>query len=453
MDEIEKQSQLSEDDSGTPKIHKDVYGRTGKQRLRHFSFILACQVVSVFGSTLTAFALGVWAYQQAGSVTVYTLIYFVVAGSSAIAAPFAGSLIDRWNKKTVLMCSALGSALISLVIAFLYSFDVLTVWHIVGLALVNGVMMSFSKPAITAAVKMLIDEDDLVRANGIMATGFGLVTLVAPAIAGYLLLKIELIGILIIDLTTFIVGLAALVVLKLPPTKLAPEVPVWEGVKFAWGYLQKKSALLWLIGFYATINFFIGMIVIMLQPMVLSFSDSAGLGLVMTLGGFGYIFGAIFMSVWGGPKRKIYAIYGVAVLMCLGMVVAPMYTNIWIICLAAFLLSVSLPIAMTCNQAIVQMKVATEVIGRVDGLGTLFIGICIPFGYLIGGQFAELIFEPMMMQPTESLAWLNHLYGTGKGRGIAVMISVISIILLLIVFAAISHGKIRNIELELPNEK
>lgn len=429
-----------------------VDNRSSQQRLRHFAFILSGQVVSIFGSALTSFALGVWVFQKAGSVAAYTGIFFAAALGTVIAAPFAGTLVDRWHKKKILLGSSLGSAFVSALIAIFYFLDSLDIWFIIICAFLNGIAIAFSKPAITASVKILIDPDDLVRANGMAAAGFGLTTLVAPVIAGFLLLKIDLLGILLIDVVTFSIGIFVLSFLRLPTRELAPTEPIFTSIKFAWNYLKEKDALLWLIGFYFILNLLTAGIVVVIQPLILTFTDASGLGLILTVGGFGYLLGAILIGVWGGPKRKIFAIYGAALFMGIGMGILPLSTNPVIVSIGAFLLAAALPISLACNQAIIQKKVHSMYIGRVDGMGIFFINISMPVGYLSAGLLAQNVFEPFMLSASYANALFTPYYGVGEGRGIALMISMIACGLVLAVLVASLLPKIRRIELELKDE-
>lgn len=427
--------------------------RTGAERFRHFQFVLFGQVLSIFGSALTAFSLGVWAFQEAESVSAYTSIFFATAFGTVIALPIAGSLVDRWQKKPILIISSLASALISLIIALLYFSNMLEVWLIVICAGINGMAMAFSRPAITASIKLLIDPDDLGKANGLAASGYGLTALVAPVSAGYLLVKLDLIGILIIDLCTFMIGIVVLSFLKLPKRQLAPEESIIKSIVFAWRYLKERNALLWLIAFYFILNLFAAAIVVLIQPLVLTITDASGLGLVLSIGGVGYLFGAILMGVFGGPKRKIIAIYASALLMGLGMSLLPLSTNLAYLAAGAFLLAMALPISMASNQSIIQKKVDSQYIGRVDGMGMLLIKIATPLGYLAAGPLAELVFEPYMAVEHSSNALLASIYGTGQGRGIALMVSFISIILVIVVLLAVCAPKIRRIELDLEDRE
>jgi MFS family permease len=426
--------------------------RTPKQRMHHFLFILIGQVVSIFGSSITSFSLGVWAYQNIGSVAAYTSIFFAGAMGMAIASPFSGVLVDRLDKKKVLILSSVVSALISCVIATFYFLDSLEIWVIILCAGLNGIAMSFSTPAITASVKLLIDPDDLARANGMSAAGFGFVALLAPVIAGFLLLKIELIGVLIIDISTFVVGLAVLSFLRLPKRELAPEENILKSIKFAWAYLKRKDALLWLIGFYFVLNFLTAGIIVLVQPLILTLTDASGLGSILTIGGFGYLCGAILIGVWGGPKRKIFAVYVSALFMGFGMTLLPLSVDIIIISIGIFFLAAGIPVSTASNQTIIQRKVSSSYIGRVDGLGRFFINIAMPMGYIVAGTLAELYFEPFMMLENDNNAFFVDMFGVGKGRGIALMVSIISILLVMVVILATLLPKIRRVELELEDE-
>ncbi len=427
--------------------------RNGQERLRHFSFILLGQLISVFGSSLTSFSLGVWAFQEAGTVTAYTSIFFAVAFGTVIATPFAGALVDRWDKKTILLLGTIASAMISATIATFYLLDRLEIWLLVLFAGLNGVAMSFSRPAITASVKLLIDPDDLARANGILATGYGFISLLSPMIAGLLLVQIELIGILAIDLATFILGFLALFLLRLPKRELPKEEPIIASLKFAWEYLKQKNALLWLIGFYFVLNLIAAMIMVLMQPLILTFTDASGLGRILTICGVGYLCGAILMGVWGGPQRKIYAVYGSAFIMAIGLSILPLSRDVLIFSAGGFLLAMALPVSMASNQSIVQRKVSSQYIGRVDGLGKLLINIAMPLGFLTAGPLAEHYFEPFMAQAHAGNAALIDIYGVGKGRGVALMLSVCALLLLMVVFLAWLSPQIRRVELELKDEE
>jgi|GEM_PF-3254290 len=426
--------------------------RSAKERMRHFSFILFGQIISVFGSTLTSFSLGVWAFQKSHSVSAYTSIFFAVTFGAVLMSPFAGALVDRWNKKYVLILGTMISAGVSAVIAILLLLDLLNIWMMVICAAINGIATAFSQPAINASIKVLIDPEDLGKVNGMMASGFGLVTLVSPIAAGYLIIHIDLLGILLIDLATFVFGLLVLSFLKLPNYTRSASEPILVGLRFAVHYIKSRPALVFLVVFFFTINLAAAMVLALIQPLILTFTDPSGLGNILAICGLGYLAGAILMGVWGGPKRKIYAVYASALFVAIGLFVLPMTSNVMLFGFGAFLLAFGLPIGKASNQTIIQRKVSGEYIGRVDGFGKLIIGLSMPIGFLCAGPIAEYVFEPFMAEPHAANEFLVGYYGTGLGRGIALMLSLIAVFLVLVVCLAISIPQLRRIEIDLEDE-
>ena len=135
------------------------------------------------------------------------------------------------------------------------------------------------------------------------------------------------------------------------------------------------------------------------------------------------------------------------------MSILPLSTDPLMVSFGTFLLAAGLPISMACNQAIIQKKVSSSYIGRVDGMGMLLINIAMPLGYLLAGPLAEVYFEPFMLEASTNNALFANIFGVGKGRGIALMVSLISLILVMVVVLATLVPKIRRVELDLDDEE
>ncbi|KYK33804.1 MAG: hypothetical protein AYK19_12985 [Theionarchaea archaeon DG-70-1] len=109
------------------KIVRDITETSG---VRVFTIIWAGQFVSLVGSGLTGFALGVWVYLTTGSVTQFSLILLSTAVPAIAMTPVAGALVDRWDRRKAMILSDSGAALSTLVIAVLLVMDWLEIWHI-----------------------------------------------------------------------------------------------------------------------------------------------------------------------------------------------------------------------------------------------------------------------------------------------------------------------------------
>src|SRR5690554_4287353 len=135
--------------------------------IKSFVFIFIAQSISIFGSSLTAFALGVWIYQEVGSTIIYALIAFANVMPMVLLSFFAGTLIDRMNRKKVMLVSQLASLCIALLLMGLYWQNALEPWHIIALVALNSFFMAFMMPAISATIPLMVPTGQLTRVNEI----------------------------------------------------------------------------------------------------------------------------------------------------------------------------------------------------------------------------------------------------------------------------------------------
>lgn len=424
--------------------------------MRAFTVLLVGQAISLLGSMLTGFSLGVWAYQKAGSVTDFAMIALAASLPAALLSPVAGTVVDRYNRKTILLIGQTVAVLLTLAMATLYWLDMLEVWHIILLSALSAIFNAFVMPAIASSITMLVPVNQLTRANGMMSLAVGVVHLIAPAIAGALLLGLGLKAIFLIDLTTFVFGVTALLITRIPqPKSLSEDQSTRESflksMRFGWNYILQRKGLLGLLLFYATISFNVAAIGVLITPMVLGFTDAAGLGIIASVSGFGMVLGSMLIMAWGGPERKVFGVLGAGLVICVGYILAPIRPSAVLVALGGLLVMSAFPIATACSQQIFQRKIAPDVQGRVFGFRAFIVGITSPIALLIAGPLADGIFEPMMATGGEWAALLGPIFGTGQGRGVAVMICVLGCISMVLVILAWLTPSIRKIDINLPN--
>ncbi len=434
--------------------------------MRAFTILLVGQALSLLGSTLTSFSLGVWAYQQAGSVTDFAMIALAASLPAALLSPIAGTIVDAYNRKTILLVGQTVAILLTASLASLYWLDMLKVWHIVLLSALSAIFNAFVMPAVAASVIMLVPADKLTKANGMMSLSLGVVRLIAPAIAGALLLGVGLKAIFTIDLITFIFGVTTLLATQIPQPKAVsdnqkPKENLLKSMLFGWNYLRQRRGLLGLLIFYACIAFNVAAIGVLITPMVLGFTDAAGLGIIASVSGFGMVLGSIIIMAWGGPERKVFGVLGGGLVVCGGYILAPIIPSAIMVALGGLLIMGSFPIVTACSQQIFQRKIAPDVQGRVFGFRAFIVGITSPIALLVAGPLADQVFEPMMAENSMAsdalglsntlAAWLVPIFGSGQGRGVAVMISLLGCMSLIAVVIAWLTPSIRRIDLDLPN--
>ena len=375
------------------------------QSMRTFFIIWAGQLISIIGSGLTGFGLAVWIFEQTGQATPFALTIMFANIPQVLLSPFAGALVDRWNRRQVMIVTDVGSAVITLGALLLLTLGQLQVWHIYLIAALHSSLGAFQEPAYTASTTMLVPKKDLARANGLMQMGQALQMLIAPLLAGVLFVAIGLKGIILVDFITFLFAVGALLFVHIPqPKKDATSAAdkagssLWQEAAFGWHYLRARKGLLGLLFFFALVNFFLNFSAVLLGPMILSFGSAASLGTAQMVGGLGMLIGSIAMSAWGGPKRRIVAVIGFIALAALGLFIAGLQSSVWVVALGMFVLMFSIPFGSGTSQAIFQSKVEPEVQGRVFSIRTMISRSMMPVAFLLAGPLADQVFEPLLRE-------------------------------------------------------
>ena len=188
--------------------------------MQTFFIVWIGQVISFLGSKLTEFALGFWildrTYQDTGTITQFALTILFMYLPKVIISPLAGVLVDRWNRRSAMILSDLGTGIVTIVILALVGSNNLAVWHIYLALTISSSLNAFQQPAYIAAIAQLVPPDNLSRANGMVQASFAIAKIAAPAIAGLLMKFFGLETILCIDIATFLAAIVTLLSVKFP---------------------------------------------------------------------------------------------------------------------------------------------------------------------------------------------------------------------------------------------
>jgi MFS family permease len=394
-----------------------------------FTIVWIGQIVSVLASMMTQFALTIWMFQETGSATALGLMQVFFITPFLIISPIAGVMVDRHNRKLMMMVSDLAAGVGTVLILILQAIGILEFWHLYIAAVINGLGNAFQWPAYSAAISTMVPKEQYGRANGMMSLIEAGPGVIAPLLAGALLPFIALTGILFIDVITFLFAIGALMMVHIPQPEKTEEGEqgkgsVWKEAAYGFKYIFARPSLLGLQLIFFVGNLFAGISFTLLAPMILSKTANNELifGTVQSAGAIAGVIGGVLMSAWGGFKRRVHGVLlgwiisgaGIAVLGLTGGV------PIWVIGIA--LSAIVIPLVNGSNQAIWQSKVAPDVQGRVFSARRLIAWFTNPISPIIAGTLADFVLEPQMRMDSALSQTFGWLVGTGEGAGMALII-------------------------------
>lgn len=426
------------------------------KEMRIFTIIWGGQLVSTLGSGLTSFALGVWVYTETGSPTLFAVNLLLWTVPNVLLSPVAGVAADRWDRRLVMIFSDTGAGLSSLFVLVILFTGKLEIWQVYLATFFNSAFGAFQWPAYASATSLLVPKEQLGRAGGMTEIGHAISHLASPVIAGALFVSVGLPAIIMIDVLTYLVALATLMTTRFPQPKKTQEGvegkgSFWKEAVFGWKYIRQRPGLFGLLSVFASLNFLFSVVYLLLVPMLLDMTTADVVGLVDSISGLGMLVGTLVMSAWGGPKRRIYGIFGSEVLAGLSLMALGLRPSIPLIAAAGFGSMIGMPVSNGCSQAIWQSKVAPDVQGRVFAIRSMIAFSIEPVAYVIAGPLAERVFEPLMAQGGGLAGVFGPAIGIGPGRGIGLMFVIAGFLYVAASSFILIHSRIRRVELEIPD--
>jgi MFS family permease len=426
-----------------------------------FTIVWVGQAISLLGTGMTAFSLTIWAYELTGQATALALVGFFYLTPLLVMSPIAGAIVDRSNRKLMMMISDFASGLATISILVLHTTGNLQIWHLYIASAISGTFQTFQWPAYSAAITMIVPKKHYSRAHAMNELAGNTSGIFAPLLAGALLPVIGLNGILTIDIVSFIAAIGALLVVRIPQPESTEEGQegkgsLWSESVYGFRYIYHRPSLLGLQLVFLVGNFFSTIAYTLIAPMILARTDSNSLvfGSVQTAGAVGGVLGGLAMSAWGGSRRKVdgvltgWALSGLfgATLIGLGRGL-PLWA-------AGSLIGASLvPLINSSNQAIWQAKVAPDLQGRVFATRRLIAWFVTPLATLIAGPLADYIFEPAMSQASVLSGLFDWLVGVGPGAGMALIIIFAGIGMVIVGLGGYSFPIVRDAESILPDHE
>lgn len=428
---------------------------TPQQNIRTFYTLMLTQAFSLIGSYMTKVALGVWIFAETGNATPLALVSFFAFIPRIIAASIAGVLADRWDRRYVMAIADAGQAAGTILLLISIGTGRFELWHLYAVSLIQAAFDIFQYPAFTASVTMLVPDHHRDRANAIQYFVGPASGVIAPTLALFLYGIIGVLGVITIDLVTFVVAFAVVLLVKIPRPPVSEEgkknkgsvwFEAWSGMRFLW----TRRPLFWLFLYISLVNVLLACTFVLNTPyLLLRFDNQALVGPVISTLAGATLLGSIWMMIKGGTRPRINGIIIGILLSGTGMIFYGMSRELLPMLLAAFLVSISPSITSASSVAILQSKTPPDMQGRVFAAMAQLAMIFMPFAYLAMGPLADLVFEPAVGQGSWSL--IAPFFGGGAGAGIGLLMAISGTLLVGMTILVYAVPSIRHMEANLPD--
>ncbi|GFJ94410.1 non-ribosomal peptide synthetase/MFS transporter [Phytohabitans rumicis] len=386
--------------------------------MARFLAVAAGQLVSMTGTALTEFALPIWAYLETGSLLRFAL--FAVAGllPGILVAPLAGAIVDRGDRRRVLIGASVLAGLIQAALALLLASGVLASGVLYGLLATLSVALTLQRLAYTSAVPQLVPKHYLGHANGVVQLATGAAQFLVPLVAVALLHSLGMLGILLLDVASYMVCVTVLLAVRFPRTLAwRRRETVLAEIRGGYHYFFRRPGLRAMLLFFVGLNAPLAAVLVLVSPLVLAVGSLADAGRVAMVSAAGAVAGGLVMALWGGPKRHrmrglLWAAAGVAA----SAAVSGLRPSAALIAAGTFCLSFALVLVNGAWITIIHTKVPQRFHARVIALNQMVALSVLSLGYALA-PLASAALQPLVNPDGPLAGTVGAVIGVGAGRG------------------------------------
>jgi DHA3 family macrolide efflux protein-like MFS transporter len=279
-----------------------------------FFVVWSGQAISILGSNLVQFALIWYLTETTGSATVLAIASLVGLAPQIVLGPFAGALVDRWNRRLVMIFADAGIALATVVLAVLFAFDAVAFWHVYILMFIRSLGSILHFAAMSASTSLMVPEKHLTRISGLNQTLYGSVSIIGPVLGAFLLEILPMQGILAIDVVTAALAITPLFFIPIPQPEKDKSAEdgspssVMRDVADGLRYVRSWPGLFGMLIMISLANLLLQPAFALLPILVTEHFGGAAqeLGWFEAGAGVGMLAGGLLLSAWGGFKQRVY---------------------------------------------------------------------------------------------------------------------------------------------------
>ena len=378
-----------------------VYRTTKAWKARFFT-IWGGQALSLLGSQLVGFAIVWYLTVKTGSATVLAAASLVRVLPGIIFGPFIGSLVDRWNRRIVMLVSDTIIALVTLFMAYLFARGIIEIWHFYVLLFIRAVFGNFQGNAMGASTSLMVPVEHMPRIQGLNQMLNGGLNVISAPLGALVYAALPLQSILLLDAGSALFAILPLIFFLVPQPKRQLEEngevkktsfkqDFIEGFQYIWSWKGLFFIALMAMGLNLLLNPAMALIPFLVEDFFSG--DALQLATLESIFGISVIFGGLLLSIWGGFKRRILTTMAGLIAFGLGSLLlgfAPA-NAFYLAIIAAGIMGFFLPIMNGALDSILAENVAPEMQGRVFGLLRSMASAMSPLGYALSGPLTDLL--------------------------------------------------------------
>jgi MFS family permease len=404
------------------------------------------QTVSWTGSSMSFFAIGVWIYETTGKASALSTILFIVAIVGVITGPFGGVLADRFPRKTLIIVFDLIIAVLMCVIGYFALNDILTLTLLIPFALAFGIFEIAHWTTWSAFLGDVVKKHEVTKVSALFESAEAISVLIGPIGGAFIYSFFGLPGVILVDLVTCFFGIATITFFKSKKMKSKGKLNfknTYFDLVEAYNWLKKQKGLLALVSIFSIGNFLWGFTTVLIPPMILSFTDARGLGIVESSVGLAFLFGSIISlrladKLQGNLKVAIY----MGLLGGLSLILGSLRPSIMLLCIHGIIAGVSGTVQYTVSSGAWLAITDENIRGRALALRGTIAQMLRPLGVVIAGplgDYLEFSFYP------KNVDILTQLVGSGPGRGYAFLFLIIGVLYVVLWIVNFNNKNLRNL--------
>ena len=404
------------------------------------------QTVSWTGSSMSFFAIGVWIYETTGKASALSTILFTVAIVGVVTGPFGGVLADRFPRKTLIITFDLIIAILMCVIGYLALNDILTLTLLIPFALAFGIFEIAHWTTWSAFLGDVVKKQEVTKVSALFESAEAISVLIGPIGGAFIYSFFGLPGVILVDLITCFFGIATITLFKSKKVDIKGKLSfrnVYFDLIEAYNWLKKQKGLLSLVSILAIGNFLWGFTSVLIPPMILSFTDARGLGIVESSVGLAFLFGSIISlrladKLQGNLKVAIY----MGLLGGISLILGSIRPSIILLCIHGIIAGVSGTVQYTVSSGAWLAITTEDIRGRALALRGTIAQMLRPLGVVIAGplgDYLEFTFYP------KNVDILSPLIGTGPGRGYAFLFFIIGVLYVCLWIVNLNNKNLKNL--------